>query len=157
MINFLLTSGEWQHIWTIVAWGLFLILTIVVEAATVDLVSIWFTLGAIVGLILAIFNVPLWVQILVFAVVSIISLIVGRILLKKFVKKSKSEPSNFDRYIGQVIILKTGVDKFNHGSALIGDVTWTVSVNEDIRFEAGDRCIVDAIEGNKIIVSRKEK
>lgn len=157
MLNFLLSAAETQQMGWIIGWGIFLILTIVVEVYTVQIVSIWFTLGALVALVLAIFNVPYWAQLLVFAIVSIISLIVGRLFLKKFLKRSKSEPSNVDRYIGQVIVIKTPVKKLKPGSGVLGDITWTVAVHADVEFEVGDHCVIDAIEGNKIIVSRKDQ
>lgn len=156
MTNFLLSQVEWTQISLIIGWGALLVLTVVVEAYTVDLVSIWFSLGALVALILAIIGVEIWIQFLVFTLVSIITLAVGRLLLKKFLSKSVDVPSNADRLIGEVIVLLTPVDRLKYGSGRLGDVTWTVAVHGDVKFEVGDKCIIDAIEGNKLIVSRKE-
>jgi len=156
MINILLSQAEWTQINMIIAWGVLLALTIVVEVYSVQLVSIWFSLGALVALILAIAGVEMWVQFLVFTLVSVISLFVGRLLFQKIISKSKDVPSNADRLIGEIIVLLSPVDKLHHGSGKIGDVVWTVAVNEDISFVVGDKCIIDSIEGNKLIVSRKE-
>lgn len=157
MINILLSQTEWTQIGMIVAWGVLLVLTVVVEAYSVELVSIWFSLGALVALILAISGVDIWIQFLVFTLVSIVSLIFGRMLFKKILLRSNDEPSNADRLIGETIVLLTPVNKLTPGSGKIGDVTWTVAVHDDVQFNAGDTCIIDAIEGNKLIVSRKEK
>ena len=92
----------------------------------------------------------------IFTLVSIVSLIFGRMLFKKLLLKSTNEPSNAERLIGQIIVLITPVDSLNHGSGKIGDVMWTVAVHGDVKFDVGDKCIIDAIEGNKLIVSRKE-
>ena len=90
MLNILLSQAEWTQIGLIIAWGVLLVLTVVVEAYSVELVSIWFSLGALVALILAIINVDIWIQFLVFTLVSIVSLIFGRMLFKKlFVEEYK--------------------------------------------------------------------
>ncbi|MGE4341742.1 MAG: NfeD family protein [Bacilli bacterium] len=156
MLNILLSQAEWTQIGLIIAWGVLLVLTVVVEAYSVELVSIWFSLGALVALILAIINVDIWIQFLVFTLVSIVSLIFGRMLFKKLLLKSTNEPSNAERLIGQIVVLITPVDSLNHGSGKLGDVMWTVAVHGDEKFDIGDKCIIDAIEGNKLIVSRKE-
>lgn len=156
MINLLINSGEWTEIGFIVGWGLLLILTIVIEAYSVELVSMWFSLGSLIALILAIFNVDPWIQILVFVVVSFISLVFGRMLLKKLLNRSTDLATNTDSLIGKTIVIVSPVTRLNPGSGKLGDVTWTVAVHLDVKFEKGDQCIIDAIEGNKIIVSRKE-
>ena len=44
------------------------VLAIAAEAATTDLIAIWFMPAALVSLILALLDVPLWIQIVVFIV-----------------------------------------------------------------------------------------
>ena len=83
MLNILLSSADWTQINLIIGWGVLLILTILVEVYSVQLVSIWFSLGAIVALILAVFNVDIWIQFLVFTLVSILSLFGGRYFFQK--------------------------------------------------------------------------
>jgi len=156
MLNILLSSADWTQINLIIGWGVLLILTILVEVYSVQLVSIWFSLGAIVALILAVFNVDIWIQFLVFTLVSILSLFGGRYFFKKFLARDKDLPTNTDRLIGQTIILLSPLDRLNPSSGRMGDVTWTVAVRGEEKFVAGDKCVIDAIEGNNLIVSRKE-
>lgn len=156
MINLLINATEWAQIGFIVGWGVLLVLTIIVEAYSVELVSMWFSLGSLIALILAIFNVEPWVQILVFVVVSVVSLIFGRMLLKKLLLKSTDYATNSDSLVGKTIVITSPVDRFKPGTGKIGDVVWTVAVHDDVKFENGDKCVIDVIEGNKIIVSRKE-
>lgn len=150
------SSAEMTQIWFIVGWGVLLILTIIMEAYSVELVSMWFSLGSLVALILAIFDVNPWVQVIVFTAVSVISLIFGRMLLKKMLNRSTDLATNSDALVGKTIVILTPVSKYKLGSGKIGDVVWTVAVREDKTFNPGDECIVDNIEGNKIIVSRKD-
>ena len=56
-------------------WIAVIVIAVIVEAASVQLLSVWFALGGLVALILSIFNISTTIQIIVFAAVSIISLI----------------------------------------------------------------------------------
>ena len=65
--------------WLIAAVGLF-----AVEAATVNLVSVWFALGALGALFTAFLGGAIWLQIVVFFVVTIITLIAMPQVLNQF-------------------------------------------------------------------------
>ena len=71
----------------------------VVEAATAGLTSIWFVLGSVAGLIAAICDGPVWLQLTLFFVVSIISLAATRPLVKKLMGKN-IVATNADRVLG---------------------------------------------------------
>lgn len=55
--------------WPII-WGVIIFFSLFVEIGTAALVSIWFAIGAIVALILSLCNLPVFLQILSFVVVS---------------------------------------------------------------------------------------
>ena len=55
----------------IVIWIAAIVVFGIVEAVTVGLVSIWFVLGAVAGLLAAVLGAALWVQIVLFFVVSL--------------------------------------------------------------------------------------
>ena len=54
----------------IVIWIAAIVVFGIVEAVTVGLVSIWFVLGAVAGLLAAVLGAALWVQIVLFFVVQ---------------------------------------------------------------------------------------
>ena len=83
----------------LILWIALLIAFIVVEAATVQLVTIWFAVGAAAALISELCSAPVWLQWVIFAAVSLVALAVTRPLVKKFSKK-RVQPTNADRYIG---------------------------------------------------------
>ena len=78
---------ETLQIMAIVVWSIVIVGTIIIELAGPQVVSIWFTLGALVSLILAIFNVELWIQIVVFVGISLVALAITKPLYDKFLKK----------------------------------------------------------------------
>lgn len=59
----------------ILLWIILLIAFIVVELATVGLMSIWFAAGALVALIIAILNGGIVLQFLAFIIVSVVLLV----------------------------------------------------------------------------------
>ena len=65
-------------------WLLLLIAMIVVELITMGLTTIWFAGGTIIAIILAIFHVPLAIQIVAFLIVSIVLLIFTRPVAVKY-------------------------------------------------------------------------
>ena len=67
----------------IVIWIAAIVVFGIVEAVTVGLVSIWFVLGAVAGLLAAVLGAALWVQIVLFFVVSIAALAATRPLVQK--------------------------------------------------------------------------
>ena len=54
------------------------IVSFVVELLTVGLISIWFVLGALVALLLALLDLHIAIQVVAFAVVSLICIFVGQ-------------------------------------------------------------------------------
>ena len=68
----------------------------VVEAVTVGLASIWFVVGSVAGLIAAICGGPVWLQIALFFVVSIVCLAATRPLVKKLLHKDGCSEYNKD-------------------------------------------------------------
>ena len=65
-----------------ILWLILVILLIVLEVATYQLVAIWFALGAAAALIVSLFELSGTVQIVVFIAVSALSLMASRPLVK---------------------------------------------------------------------------
>ena len=118
-----------QYMW--IVWLSLLIIMILVEAMGPALVSIWFAVGALVSLIVSFIpNVPWWVEVIVFVVVSTIALLTVRPLSKRYFKRNTIK-SNADSLVGKRGLLKEEIKPYNPGVCKINDVLWTaVSANE---------------------------
>lgn len=137
-------------IWLIVA-----VVMAVVEAATVQLVSIWFALGAAAGCITSLFTESVSIQLIVFAVVSAIALMITRPLVKR-IKVKKAEATNSDRFIGKEAVVIEAIDNAAaKGMVKVGTSKWTARSADDCPIEAGATVSVTAIEGVKLIVKTK--
>ena len=93
------SGGEKMPVWTYI-WLAVLIVSILVEAGTMGLVSIWFAAGALAAWVLAMLGVGELVQCAVFVAVSALLLIFTRPLVKKYLTP-KIQPTNVDAVIGR--------------------------------------------------------
>ena len=104
----------------IVIWIAAIVVFGIVEAVTVGLVSIWFVLGAA-----AVLGAALWVQIVLFFVVSIAALAATRPLVQKMLHRDET-PTNADRVLGQTARVTETIDNTVPTGAVYADgKTWT--------------------------------
>lgn len=97
----------------------------VVEAITVGLTSIWFVVGSVAGLIAAICGGPIWLQLALFFVVSIVCLAATRPLVKRLLHKDVTA-TNADRVLGQTARVTESIDNtVPTGAVYVGGMTWT--------------------------------
>lgn len=124
----------------------------IIEACTVQLVSIWIAGGAVGATIIAACGFGMGTQIGVFLAVSVILLIATRPFVKKFTDAAK-EKTNADRIIGQKVIITEKVDNIaSTGKTVINGVEWTARSDDGRVLEKGSIAVVKKIEGVKLIV-----
>ena len=73
-----------------IVWVVIMVVFLVVEAATAGLTCIWFAIGALAALIAALFGAPIWLQLVWFFVVSVVTLYFTRPLVLKYVNSRSS-------------------------------------------------------------------
>jgi Membrane protein implicated in regulation of membrane protease activity len=137
-----------------IMWLVVLILFILVEIFTFDLISIWFILGSVVSLILSLFVDNFIIQVLVFSLVSLITLILSRPFVKKYMD-NKRENTNFDVVVGKIAIVTKEPTKTTKGQAKVEGKLWTIISDDEI--EIDDKVEVLKIEGVKLKVRKVEK
>lgn len=128
----------------------------VVEAATAQIVTIWFAIGAIGALIANAAGAGVTVQLSVFVAVSILTLIIARPYLKKFTK-TEMQRTNADMYIGETAVVLEEIDNTRGtGQVKVKGSVWTARSRNNSVIPAGENVYVEKIEGVKLIVSLKE-
>lgn len=137
-----------------VVWLVAMIILLIIEGVVPGLVSIWFALGALAALISALFGAPIWLQIVWFFLVSIISLALTRPLAKKYVN-SRVQPTNADAVIGKDCIVVEDIDNIlGVGAVVVGGKTWSArSVDENVKPRKGETVKALRIDGVKLIVA----
>ena len=124
-----------------------------IEAGT--LVSVWFSLGAVIPLFMSIYktNDPLYIslQFIIFGVTTILLLVFIRKLAKKWLYKNSNEKTNLDSYVGKKYIVKEIIE--GNAYIKINGVGYAV-VDEDDELEVGDTVKILEFKGNKTVVSK---
>lgn len=136
-----------------IVWFIAFLILLFIEIITINLVTIWFAIGALASFVTSFITDSLVVQLIVFIVVSIIALVVTKPLIKKF-KSFEVTPTNSDRVIGKVGEVSKEIKKNQYGEVKIYGNTWTAKSDEEI--PVGVIVKVLEIEGVKLIVKKEE-
>lgn len=143
--------GELSHstIWLIIA-----IIFAVLEAITLGITSIWFVFGALASMLASMLGGPVYIQVIVFILVSVILLIFTRpILVEKF--RLGKEKTNIDAIIDQEAVVKEKiVNVEGKGQVVINGVVWSARSIDGEDIDEGEEVEVKEIEGVKAIVSK---
>lgn len=142
----------------IYVWLMTLVLFVVVEIATMGLTTIWFAGGALVALLLSVFQTSFYVQLGAFLAVSIVLLVVTRPLALKYFNQ-KVEKTNAEGLIGKQAIVVSQIHNLKEeGQVMIGGMEWSARAYEENRIiPSGSVVEVKEIRGVKLIVSEREK
>lgn len=135
-------------------WLGILVLSIIIELVTAELVSIWIAGAALVTLISSIF-IPEklgWIGIIIFTVLSVVLVFATRPVMKRFLEKNRRK-TNVDAIVGKKVFLIKAITKSEGGEVKISGVTWTAVTFDGTTLDEGTSVIIDSIEGNKLIVS----
>lgn len=141
-------------VWLIIA-GIF----ILIEAISFNLVTIWFSIGAIASLIASFLGASIAVQWIIFGVASLVILVLVFTLkpFKRF-RHGRGISTNADRYIGQQGIVMHTIDPVEgHGLVKVMGQVWSAVSKDSSPIEEGASVTVHAITGVRLIVSRVEK
>lgn len=138
-------------------WLIVMVLFLAVEAVTVGLVCIWFAAGSLIALLAAMCGAQLWLQIVLFLIVSAATLYFTRPLVKRYVN-SKVEPTNADMVIGKECRVTETVDNIaGTGAVYVDGKTWTARSENDEIIPEGTLVTAKSIDGVKLIVAAPEK
>jgi len=135
-----------------------MIALLIVEALAPGLVSIWFALGALAAMISSMLGAPLWLQLVWFFLVSVVSLLLTRPLAKKYVN-GRAVPTNADMAIGKDCVVTETIDNVRGtGAVSVGGKIWTARMaSPEGRAEKGTVLRAVRIEGVKLIVEEKRE
>ena len=135
-------------------WIVSCVLFTLLEAFTQQFVSIWFLSGSVVAMIASYLGFNTEVQWILFVVVSLITLIAFRPMVKKFVQ-GEIIPTNSDSNISKLAIVIGEFDQVKkEGRILVNDMDWAAKSLDDMAYKKGEKVIVERIEGVKCLVRK---
>jgi membrane protein implicated in regulation of membrane protease activity len=157
-ITALFAEVEWNEWAFPLLWFGIVVLTLIIEGQTDDLVAIWFAPSAFVSLILSFFKVQFWVQFGVFVALTLIGLILSFTLIRPLMKKrNKVEKTNVDAMAGKLALVEEDIDNgVPCGVAKINGQLWTARMDDPAATaHKGEWVEIIRVEGSKLICRPK--
>ena len=141
----------------LILWGAVFIFAVIAECASLQLVSIWFAVGAAGAFTAAFFGAGFTLQFGIFVAVSLLLLIATRPLLKKL-RVKKTPAMNADRDIGDTaVVIEEVHPELGTGRARNNGIDW-IAVSEDGSVIPKDTVVtITSVEGAKLIVRNLNK
>ena len=135
-------------------WLVIMILFLVIEAVTVNLVTVWFAGGALAAALASYFHASVISQLVLFVGVSIILLMITRPLAAKFMKSSRTK-TNVDSLLGKSAIVTEEINNLEQtGKVKINDVDWLArTASDEDSIPEGTVVEIKEVRGVKLIVA----
>ena len=137
-----------------------MIVLIVVELITVDLVAVWFALASLLMVIkTAIFPQMFFVwQFCIFLAVSTIAVLSTRKLVKKLMQRKKDQETNLELIVNHTgRVVEEIVNDLERGAVKINGSIWNARTENGETVAVDELVNVIQIKGNKLIVEKKNK
>lgn len=143
--------------WTVILWLTLLVVFLIAEAACpIHLVSIWFAVGTLAAMVVSLLHGALWLQTMVFVVVSAGLLAMLWPLVRKYLNPNVSK-TNLDAIVGSTGLVTAAIDNLHgQGQVKLGAMEWTARSTDGEPIPVDTTIRVDRIEGVKVFVSPVE-
>ena len=138
-----------------IVWAALIVAFGVLEGITVQLVSIWFVIGSVAGLVAQLFGAKPIVQVVVFIAVSVLALVITRPIVKKRLE-TKVEKTNADRCVGMQGVVTEEIDNLAPSGQVKADgKVWTARSSTGEKIPKDAVVTIEKIDGVKLIVNDK--
>lgn len=138
----------------LIVWIASAVIFFVIEVLTSQIVTIWFAVGSIGAIFANVLKAETIWQIVVFAVLSLITLLIARPYMKKFTQ-TKVQPTNADMCIGSKAVVTEDIDNTKGtGQVKIKGAVWSAKSNDEEVISKDSVVIVKSISGVKLIVDK---
>ena len=133
-------------------WLILLVILVAGEAITVGLTFIWFAVGAMGGLLTAVLGGEIWLQVVVFLLLSAVTLILVRPAAAKLLTPGIS-PTNADRVLSQIALVTEEINTIAEtGQVKLFGQVWTARSENGEVIPVQSRVRILRIEGVKVFV-----
>lgn len=142
----------------LIFWMVILIICIVIEVLTLGLTTIWFAAGALVAIFAALLYAPIFVQVILFLLVSLTLLFFTRPIAVKYFNRDRVK-TNVESMVGRQAIVIGEIDNVQAtGQVTVSGQEWSArSWDDKVRIPAGAVVVVVAISGVKLIVRTEQR
>jgi len=140
----------------IIVWLIIFLVTIIIELGTLSLVTIWFSAGALIAIVIKFIGYNMTTQLIGFIITSILTFLLFRPILVKHIKNPKTK-TNTDSLIGRTGEVVEEITPLTFGLVKVNGQVWTAKSVEDTLLKEGTMVEIIKIEGVKLIVKEKQR
>ncbi|WP_295216884.1 NfeD family protein [Ruminococcus sp.] len=134
-------------------WGGLLVLTVVAEIISQQLISIWFAAGALAAFVAACFGASPVVQCVLFVAVSVLLLVCTRPIVKKVFTFGIKDTNTQE--IGRIAVVIQPIDPIKGtGRVRLDGVDWIAVSQNGAVIPEQTSVRIEAVEGTKLFVSQ---
>ena len=130
-------------------WLVLFVVLALFELVTVNLVSIWFSLGALITTFVSLVTDNLMIHLAVFTISSILLLLLTKPFVKKM-KKREAVPTNLDMVLGKTGVVTEKIEKDGIGEVKVLGKKWSAYSDKEV--EENSKVKVLSINGVKLKV-----
>lgn len=134
-------------------WASVFIATLIIELNTADLTTIWFCVSSLITLVVSVFMVEYYIQIVVFIVSTLVLLIATRPLTKRMMNQEIIH-TNADKVVNMIGVVTTLIPVNGIGEILVNNTSWRAVTLDSVDIQEGEQVTVNSISGNKVVVSK---
>ena len=139
-------------------WKIWLVLSgifLIIEIINVSFLIFWFSLGALIAMVVSFFVKNVFIQAAVFLVTSTILLFATRPLVNKILPKDSFVKTNSASAEGKIGLVIKEIDPVSgSGQIKVGTEVWSAKSEDDSVIEENSKIEVVKIEGVKAIVKK---
>lgn len=137
-----------------VLWLIVVAVMLVIEIFTMGLTTIWFSIGAVAAAVALGFSAPVWLQIVLFAAVSVLVMLLVRPFAMKVMDSGKMK-TNLDEIAGQKVrVLEEINNSEGTGKVMYRGVEWMARSVDDAVMAKDSIVTVQSISGVKLMVTK---
>lgn len=135
-----------------IIWILISIFLLLVEFMTVKIIYIWYSLSALISLIIAFNSKNFLLQFILFIVLGMVFNVLFRDKLINYLK-NKKVIINTDKLIGKECIVTKEIKESSYGEVKVNKKKWAAYSTDHLKLDS--KAIVEKIEGVRLKVRKK--
>lgn len=134
-------------------WLIIGVICLIIEIFDPAVFFVSFGIGGLVVSPISTLGVDIWIQVLIFGVVSFIVFLFMRKVYERLLKKNNVE-TNVYALIGKTGLIISSIPQDGRGEVKVGGEIWSAISEENLEINNGDKVKVLSIDGNKLIVKK---
>lgn len=136
----------------VLMWTILAIVFALLEGVTLGLTTIWFAIGSLAGMVMAMLGFGINAQLIAFMLSALLTFAFVRPIAQKVLKVGYTK-TNVDSLIGKTGVVHVAIEPYKVGQVKVNGQIWTSKAElDDVMIPAGLEIVVIRVDGVKLIV-----